>query len=282
MTTTYALDNTTRELDRLVDQAGYYGVLTEHVLRQAGIAPGMRVLDVGCGPGDVTFLAARLAGPDGVVIGVDRDPRAIAAAQARAAAAGLTTVSFVTADLTDMRPVAPVDAVIGRLILMHLPDPAGALRHLRSVLVPGGLVVFHEFDLAGATTEPPCPLLDSTLERVRETLCRVGADPRAGLRLRRWYLDAGLPEPQMILGARVEGGPAAEAYAQVTGIVRSLLVPMERTGVASAAEIGIDTLEDRLREEVVGVGAVGVAPLFIGAWVRDSTGAPAAPGLTMR
>lgn len=270
MTTTYAIDNTTRELDRLISQASYFGELTDHVLRQAGLAPGMRVLDVGCGPGDVTFLAARLVGPGGAVIGVDRDPRAIAAARARAETAGLANVSFIEANLTEVRVARPVDAVIGRLILMHVPDPPGALRHLREVLVPDGLMVFHEFDLAGSATEPPCPLFDSTLGWVRETLRRVGADPRAGLRLRRWYLEAGLPEPQMILGARIEGGPDAAAYGQVTEIVRTLLVPMERTGVASAADVGIDSLQQRLRDELVGAGAIGIAPPFIGAWARNT------------
>ncbi len=268
MTTTYALENTARELDRLISQASYFGELTEHVLDLAGIAPGMRVLDLGCGPGDVTFLAARMVGLEGSVTGVDSDPRAITAARARATIAGLDNVAFVEADVSTLQVDAPVDAVIGRLILMHLPDPAAALRHVRTLLSPGGLMVFHEFDLAATTSEPPCPLFERTLERVRETLRRVGADPRAALRLRRWYLDAGLPEPRMIGGARVEGGPDAGAYAQIAAVTRSLLVPMELTGVASAADVDIDTLEERLRAEMVGADAVGVAPLFVGAWAQ--------------
>ena len=66
----YILGHAEDELDRLVDQARFYGNLTEHLFHLAGIQRGMRVLDVGCGVGDMTFLAARLVGPDGYVIGM--------------------------------------------------------------------------------------------------------------------------------------------------------------------------------------------------------------------
>src|SRR5215469_8577985 len=88
----YALGHGADELDRIINNARYFGDLTEHVLHLAGLAHGMRVLDVGCGPGEVTFLAARLVGPEGTVIGVDRSPEAIGVAQQRAAAIGLTNV----------------------------------------------------------------------------------------------------------------------------------------------------------------------------------------------
>ena len=57
------------------------------IFAEAGIRPGMRVLDLGCGAGDVTFVAADLVGPDGSVVGVDRSPQALARAQLRAGSA---------------------------------------------------------------------------------------------------------------------------------------------------------------------------------------------------
>jgi len=87
--TPYVLDHSTHELDRLIHQARFWGELTEHVMHLAGLKPGMRVLDVGCGVGDVSFLAARLVGPEGAVMGVDRSPEATALASQRAQAAGL-------------------------------------------------------------------------------------------------------------------------------------------------------------------------------------------------
>lgn len=267
-TPTYQLGHTEHELDRLISQAAYFGDLTEHVLELAGLQPGMRVLDVGCGPGDVSFLAARLVGPAGAVIGVDSAESAVAAARARAEAAGLHNVHFLVGDAAGVRLELPVDAVVGRLIIMHLPNPAAVLAHLRTLLVPGGLMVFQEMDLAGSISDPPCPLFDTTLDRVRETLRRIGADHRVGLKLPRVFAAAGLPIPRMILGARVEAGPDSPAYAQVVGIVRTLLAPMAQTGVATAAEIDIDTLEERLRAEVTAAGATIVSPHYIGAWTR--------------
>lgn len=277
---TYQLGHSEQELDRLISQASYFGDLTEHVLELAGLQPGMRVLDVGCGPGDVSFLAARLVGPAGAVIGVDAAESAIASARARAEAARLHNVHFLVADVAGLRLEMPVDAIVGRLILMHLPDPAAALAHLRTLLVPGGLMVFQEMDLAGSISDPPCPLFDTTLARVRETLRRVGADPRAGLKLPRMFAAAGLPIPRMMLGARVESGPDTSAYAQVVGVVRTLLTPMEQTGVATAAEVGIDTLEERLRAEVTAAGATIVSPHYIGAWSRVGDGRPPRPSVT--
>jgi SAM-dependent methyltransferase len=269
-TDTYALGSTERELDRLISQASYYGDLTEHVFGLAGIEPGMRVLDIGCGAGDVSFLAARLVGPDGSVTGVDASADAIDLARKRAREAGLANVRFLVDDITSVSLDVPVDALVGRLILMYLADPAAALRKLRPLLAPGGLMVFHEMDIYGAVSQPPCPLLEATAERIRETLRRVGADARVGLRLRQIFQDAGLPEPHMILGARVEGGPDAGAYRQITEITRTLLAPMVQTGVASAAEVDIDTLERRLRAEVLATNATIVLPHFVGAWAVAS------------
>jgi SAM-dependent methyltransferase len=76
----YILGHDRDELDRLIDQARFFGDLTEEVLRRAGMEPGMRVLDVGCGTGDVLFLATRLVGPTGAVLGVDRSAAAVAVA----------------------------------------------------------------------------------------------------------------------------------------------------------------------------------------------------------
>ena len=68
----YALGHARQELERLVDQGRFIGDLSGHMLGLAGLKPGMRVLDVGCGAGDVSFLALSLVGPDATVIGVDR------------------------------------------------------------------------------------------------------------------------------------------------------------------------------------------------------------------
>lgn len=266
----YVLGHATGELDRLIEQASFFGDLTQHVLQLAGLKRGMHVLDLGCGPGDVSFLAARLVGLGGSVIGVDTSAEAIGLARERARSAGVTNVRFIVEDAAELTLAAPVDALIGRLVLLYFPDPAAVIRRLLRYLKPGGIVAFHEMDMPGFTSEPYCDILEATVLRIIQTFQRAGINPRTGLKLRRIFLDAGLAAPAMIQGARVEAGPDSPVYAVVADIVRTLLPLMERTGVATAAEIDIDTLAARARDDVVARDAVVIPPPFIGAWIRKS------------
>jgi SAM-dependent methyltransferase len=231
----YILGHDRDELDRLIDQARFFGDLTEEVLRRAGVEPGMRVLDVGCGTGDVSFLAARLVGPTGAVLGVDRSAEAVEVAQGRARDAGLGNVSFVVQDLSEVTVAAPVDALVGRLVLMYLDDPGAALRRLLEGVRPGGVVAFQEMDMGAFTCEPDCGLWTATGDRIVQTFARAGIDHRTGLKLARIFRGAGLPAPQTLQGARVESGPDSPVYAWVAQTTRTLLPLMERAGVATAA-----------------------------------------------
>lgn len=267
----YILGHSDTELDRLIHQARFFGDLTAHVLRLAGLGSGMRVLDVGCGPGDVSFLAARLVGPEGLVVGVDKSPEATTLATQRASAAGLTNVQFIPQDLSELSLAETFDALIGRLILMNFADPTVLLRRLVGFLKPGGIVAFHECDIDGAKSEPSCELFETTIERIRQTATRAGIDIRTGLKLGRIFQEAGLPTPQMILGARVESGPDSLIYTQLEQVTRSLLPHMQRTGVATAEEVGIETLAARIREEAVARNATLVATSLIGAWTQKNS-----------
>jgi SAM-dependent methyltransferase len=266
----YALGHNHEELQRLIGQGRWLGELTEEVLRAAGIGPGMRVLDVGCGVGDVSFLAATLVGSGGSVLGVDRSAEAIALARRRAADVRLANVSFVTQDLQDLATDGRFDAIIGRLVLMYFPNPAAALRRLLDLLMPGGVVAFHEIDVHGATSEPEVPLFARTAARVNEALLRAGAQPRMGLRLPQTFLQANLPLPRMIAHARIGTAADTAIVQQFTGITRTLLPAMEKHGIATAAEIDIDTLAERLQGAVKVADATVVGPLFVGAWARKT------------
>src|SRR5215470_6603396 len=92
--TSYALGHSKEELERLGRQAQAFEPFTRQLFQQAGIATGMRVLDVGSGSGDVAFLAADLVGPSGEVVGADRERKAVDWANARAHSQGMTNVNF--------------------------------------------------------------------------------------------------------------------------------------------------------------------------------------------
>ena len=135
---TYTLGHSEAEVQRLLLQGRIYNHHTEHALRVAGLRPGMRVLDVGCGPGDVSIVASRLVGPTGTVLGVDAAADIIEFAQLRVAGLAVTNVRFEQTAIDDIRVNEPVDAVIGRFFLMHLPDPVATLRRLANEVRPGG------------------------------------------------------------------------------------------------------------------------------------------------
>src|SRR5215467_5582931 len=118
----YALGYTAAEHERLIRQAALIAPYTERLFRQAGIGPGQRVLDLGSGVGDVSMLLARIVGPSGEVVRIERDASSIARAEARLTAAGLHNVSFVQTDVGEIRSDKPFDAAVGRFILFHRSD----------------------------------------------------------------------------------------------------------------------------------------------------------------
>ena len=146
LTAEYVLGHSDRELERLRTQARLVEPITREFFIEAGIVSGMRILDVGSGSGDVAFLAADLAGDKGLVVGVDRAPAAIEAAQRRAQARSLWNVSFREGDPAQMTFAESFDAVVGRYVLLFQADAAHLLGQLRRHLQPGGLIVFHEPD----------------------------------------------------------------------------------------------------------------------------------------
>ena len=264
----YVLGHSESELQRLIMQARFFGDLTREVFQRAGISAGMRVLDVGCGAGDVTFLAASLVGETGSVLGVDKSPDAIALARQRAEGAKLKNIRFETADLADVAESETFDAIVGRLILLYIPDAPAALRALAAHLKPAGVMVFQEVDLSTARCEPSIPLFESHLETIRETLRRAGVIVDMGSALYRTYRAAGLRSPEMIGHIRVEASAESDVYEQLAGIARALLPLIERFGVATAASLDLPTFPDRLRKEVIANEAVIIAPLLVGAWSR--------------
>jgi SAM-dependent methyltransferase len=128
----YVLGDTGAEHGRLIRQAAIFNPFTERLFRDAGIGPGQRVLEIGSGVGDVAMLAARLVGPSGEVVGVERDVNTLAKARSRVAEARLPNVSFMESDVGHVVSSEPFDAVVGRLILEFLPEPGAVVRSLSS------------------------------------------------------------------------------------------------------------------------------------------------------
>jgi ubiquinone/menaquinone biosynthesis C-methylase UbiE len=264
----YLLGHSERELDRLVQQGAFYARFTADLLQGAGLSSGMRVLDVGCGAGDVSFLAAELVGSAGSVLGIDRSEEAIAWARRRAADAGLTQVRFAVAELDGYSSDEPVDFIVGRFVLLYLPDPARILRALARSLRPGGTLAFNEMDIRSGHGIPDAELYQTVIRWIGTVFERAGFQPDMGSKLFAEFTKAGFAIPKVVAATRVEAGASSPGYAYLTESVRSLSPMMERTGVATASEIGIDTLESRLRDEAVSGDRCLFFPLLYGAWTH--------------
>lgn len=252
----YALGHADSEIRRLMLQARLYDDFTEHALRMAGLRPGMRVLDLGCGPGDVSFIAARLVGPRGSVLGVDGVPEVIDLARIRAAKNGLQTVRFTAATIADLRLDEPVDAVIGRLILMHLPDPISALRDLAAMVRPGGLVAFCEADTTGVYSYPDLPLWQTLKDGVNSVFRQAGFDPTFGGKLHMLFRHAGLSAPELRLGAPLGRADGDDMVEYAVESWRSILPLAERRDAIPDELTDLDTLAQRLRDEAAAEEAI--------------------------
>jgi len=262
----YALGHSQEELERLTRQAEAFEPFTRQLFRQVGITAGMRVLDVGCCGGDVAFLTAGLVGPSGEVIGADRAAAAVEWATARARARGISNVRFLEGDPTELRFDAPFDAIVGRLVLMYYPDAVDAVRKLAGHLRNGGLIVFQEFDLANCRSLPQAPTFERHVGWIKQALSVTGARTQLGLELYSIFLAAGLPGPSMRMDALIGGGPDSPAYELVTDVTRSLLPVMEKFKITTATQVGIASLAQRMRDEVVAGKGVVLSPGLIGAW----------------
>jgi len=264
----YALGHSKQELQRLSRQGQAFGPFTRQLFEEAGIGQGMRVLDVGCGSGDVAFLAASLVGLSGEVVGADRERTAVDWSSARARSQGLTNVKFVEGDPAEMEFDQQFDAIVGRLVLMYYPDPVDTLRKLIRHVRPEGLVVFQEIDLANARSLPAAPLYERSMTRIKQTLSATGARTQLGLELYPVFLAAGLPGPSMRIDTLIGGGPQCPMYEIVAELIQSLLPAVEKLKIASAAEVGSSTLAQRMRDEVVALKGVVLSAGFVGAWSR--------------
>lgn len=270
---TYTMGRSKEETERLIQQSGLYEDITGRLLRDAGLFTGMKVLDIGSGAGDVAFAAAELVGSEGEVLGVDMNPEILETARTRAQATGLANVQFVAGDAQVLDLPNDFDALIGRLVLMYLPDPVATLKQLATHLRPGGIIAFQEveFSAYSAVANPETPMMNQLAEWGVEVFRRSGARVSMGLDLYATFVDAGLPEPSLQYSAPLGGPETWIGYQFIANAFRSILPLLERFEIATAEDIDLDTLAQRLRAEVVASKRPLMLPPHITAWAQLPT-----------
>jgi SAM-dependent methyltransferase len=252
----------------LEHQAGILAPATRTVLTLAGVEPGMRVLDLGTGAGDVALAAAELVGPTGSVVGVDQSVPALTLAAERVERRGVTNVSFLQGDLTTMRLFDGFDAVVARLVLLYVPEPHEVVRRFAGMLRPGGVIAMMEYEMTAAGTLPPTDLTARTAYWIAEGYRRSGLDASLGARLADVLSRAGLTDVTVLglQGYRPAGD--RDGARMAADAIRTLLPVLERTGVATAEEVDLDTLEDRFAVDSTVHDAIVKPPTLVGAWAR--------------
>lgn len=266
---TYALGSSDRERRRLMKQGELFRELLADAFRSAGIGSGMRVLDIGSGAGDVAMLAAELVGPTGSVVGLDRDPGSVAWATKRVAEAGMANIHFQTAEFNEFADPQPFDALVGRFILLYLPDPVATLRHLAQVLRSGAAIAFFEPDFTvPSRVFPEMPEFERCGSWIQEALRRSGARTDMGMRLYATYRDAGFTDTETSVSHLSGCGITREMAEYLTETLRSVLPKLEQFGIATREEVQIDTLTDRVLAAGLAADPQWVATRSIAAWAK--------------
>ena len=242
----YVMGNSEPEFTRLKLQADYLHPVTCRLINSAGIGQGMRVLDIGCGVGDMSMMLARIVGPAGQVTAIDRDARAVDVARARARTVGLERIEFIVANQEELMVDVPFDAAIGRYVLFHQADPIAMVRRAAACVRSGGVIAFHEMVASvDACAVPPLALWDRVARLGFDAVRAAFPSPYAGGRLSLIFEDAGLPKPEMFCESIV-GGTASLAIPWLVMSYRTLLPVIDRLGMDRSSVGEVDTLCERL------------------------------------
>ncbi len=265
----YVMGHTDRERRRLALQAAVINPLTDSFLRRAGVSAGMRVLDLGCGIGEVTLIAARLVGPHGHVHAIDMDSAALEIAQGRIRSAGHDHVTFEQVEVGSHKPGRAYDAVIGRHILIHTQDALAVLKSAAAMVREGGLLAFQEYDLSWYPKGyPEMPRMFQVEEQIIEFFRRAVPRPDIGTQLFSLMQDAGLPPPECRAESIIDGGPHSPVYEWMAETVISLSTRFEALGMAPLGTTDGKELARQLREEALEKRGAVVVPMMVGAFSR--------------
>ncbi len=268
---TYTMGRTEEETQRLIDQSKLYETNTQRLLEDAGIQPGMKILDVGSGAGDVAMLAARLVGPTGSVIGIDQNPEVLKTAKQRASESDIENVEFIEGDLRENELPYDFDGAIGRLILMYTADPAETIAAVAKHVRKDGFIGFQEMDFSQLNyyaNYSESDLYKKVIGWMLEVFEQSGAHLNAGLNLHEHFLNAGLTAPSCWAYTPI-GGPANwPGYEYGAQTFRSLIPLFEEYKITTAEELDIDTWAKRMVDEVTATGKPMALGTHVSGWTR--------------
>ena len=197
------------------------------------LQPGMSLLDCGCGIGTITLDLAELVAP-GHVIGVDMDNAQLEIARASAQKRGLTNVTFEQGNVYELRfPSASFDVVNAHTLLYHLSDQLRAIREMRRVLKPAGLIAISDDDFDTVTLAPTHPLNERILEIWKNAVLFNGGNPFYSRNLRALLREAGFHRTEGFATAAEHYGRLEETR-RMAGVMRGQFNDPAFAGLATS------------------------------------------------
>jgi len=266
----YLLGHSKRELERLQRQAEVGRPFTEHFLSEIGVGPGWKVLEIGCGAGDLAMRLGELVGPSGFVIGVDRSADAIDIARTRTRAVGLEQVSFQQSSAEEFTASMKFDLAIARLVLVHQKDPTTVVRAAAQVVRPGGTVAFYEPDLTRGAfrSSPYVPILHKVADWMGRLFEKELPHHDVGTRLVEQFYRAGLPRPRLISHAPVLTGDDLLRFQWLVDILETLRPKLIREGIITEDEFPSEGLAEQLQAAVLEAHSQVIFPSTFGVWAK--------------
>lgn len=219
----YPLGHSDRELQRLIFQGEMLQAITHRMLLSANVGAGSSVLDIGCGVGGVSQLAARLVGPRGHVTGIDQSDAAISLATSLARSANLSNITYTNSTLEHANLDQQFDAVVGRAVLLFQPDVVTFLKKAARLVKPGGYIAFHEIDDGRQfQSRPKVEIWDLTMRALLSKLQQGCPQYDIAQRVVEVFALAGLPVPELTYEIPTAGGKAESLCLWATETLRSL------------------------------------------------------------
>jgi len=216
---------------------------TAALFDRAGLVPGMRCIDLGCGGGQVTVEMARLVAPGGSVIGVDMDEVKLDLARQAAARRGLDNIEFRRRNLDGWDEPGAYDAVFCRFVLQHLSRPVSLLRRMWAAVRPGGVLIIEDADFDGWCCHPANEGFDFFLRAYRQVIQRRGGDHAMGRKLYGFFLAAGIPDPRVAVVQPVSTQGEAKTLAWSTLEATAGSIVSEHVASADEVAAALDDLQ---------------------------------------
>jgi SAM-dependent methyltransferase len=263
----YLLGDSPAEIRHVVEQAAVYAEEATALLDRLDLAPRSSAIDFGCGALGVLHLLADRIGPEGRVVGLDREPRMLETAKRLAADRGLA-IELIQADATATGlPDATFDLVHARTLLLNVDNPHEVAAEMVRIARTGGLVAVQEPDASAWTCDPPHDAFEFLRDAVVDAYHCTGKDFNIGRRTGRILREVGLENVEVRATARVtHAGDYYQTFLlTITDLVRDVILEdgrMSAEGLGSA----ISALGAHLEQP----DTVTCQPLMWQAWGRKA------------